>query len=62
MEFTLNILQRIHDNPAMPLTQAVPESYAETLLKYHGFIASSAFYVSKNHRMESCVPYSNCQR
>ena len=45
MEFTLNILQRISDKPDLPLSQAVTESYTETLLKFHGFVASSAFYV-----------------
>ena len=45
MEFTLNVLQRISDKPDLPLSQAVTESYTETLLKFHGFVASSAFYV-----------------
>ena len=45
MEFTLNILQRVHDKPELSLSQAVTDSYTETLLKFHGFVASSAFYV-----------------
>jgi len=45
MEFTLDILQRVSTEPDLSLSQAVNESYSETLLKFHGFIASSAFYV-----------------
>ena len=50
MEFTLNMLQRIHDKPDMSLSQAVTDSYTETLLQFHGFVASSAFYVSVDRR------------
>ncbi|GAX82505.1 hypothetical protein CEUSTIGMA_g9932.t1 [Chlamydomonas eustigma] len=47
MEFTVDILKRLRDQPAdADIGQLVTDAYTETLLKFHGFVASSAFYLA----------------
>jgi len=46
MEFTLAILQRTAKQPDVPLAQVVTDAYAETLMQFHGFFASNAFYLA----------------
>ena len=50
MEFTTNILDRLsrQQEGATSLSTAVKDAYTEILYPYHGFIASSAFYVTFN--------------
>lgn len=43
MEFMLAILQRLYADRAASLGTAVQETYAATLMQYHGFFASTAF-------------------
>eukprot|EP00877_Chromochloris_zofingiensis_P001106 jgi/Chrzof1/10997/Cz05g19300.t1 len=46
MEFTVAILQRLHDDATSSLSTIVSETYYATLNKFHGFFASSAFSVA----------------
>mmetsp|Transcript_18701 Transcript_18701/g.33943 ORF Transcript_18701/g.33943 Transcript_18701/m.33943 type:complete len:204 (-) Transcript_18701:420-1031(-) len=43
MEFMIAILTRLQQDDSMELTEVVQKTYEETLMKYHGFIASTAF-------------------
>ncbi|GIM06574.1 hypothetical protein Vretimale_10798 [Volvox reticuliferus] len=43
MEFICAILRRLHDDRKAPMGTIVTETYAMTLMQYHGFFASSAF-------------------
>lgn len=46
MEFCLAILQSTHDHPQEDMAKIVTDVYTKTLYQFHGFMASSAFYVS----------------
>ncbi|GFH20254.1 GLTP domain-containing protein, partial [Haematococcus lacustris] len=46
MEFMLAIIQATNAKPQLSLPQVVQETYTATLMRFHGFIVSSAFTVS----------------
>ncbi|GLI60579.1 hypothetical protein VaNZ11_002696 [Volvox africanus] len=43
MEFICAVLRRLHDDQTAPMGTIVSETYGMTLMRYHGFFASSAF-------------------
>ncbi|GIL65848.1 hypothetical protein Vafri_19494 [Volvox africanus] len=43
MEFICAVLRRLHDDPTASMGTVVTETYGMTLMRYHGFFASSAF-------------------
>ncbi|KAG2439185.1 hypothetical protein HXX76_004549 [Chlamydomonas incerta] len=46
MEFICALLRRIHDDDATPLSTAVDETYRATLMQFHGFFVSNAFWLA----------------
>ncbi|PNW75260.1 hypothetical protein CHLRE_12g519450v5 [Chlamydomonas reinhardtii] len=46
MEFVCALMRRIHDDAATPLSTEVDETYRATLMQFHGFFVSNAFWLA----------------
>jgi Ca2+:H+ antiporter len=47
LEFMMAIMGRLLEKPEMSMSEVVYEQYHQTLSKWHGFWATSAFNVSR---------------
>lgn len=55
MDFTVAILLKLQEDDEIELCKAVKETYALTLMQFHGFIASTAFSVRAYDSVTLCV-------